>query len=544
MFFFIAIIYSMDNSKPTPKISTQRIRGVLYAFEDFAYWDSEKQQTRHKRTYIGKIDANGALVPNKAYAARLQVDNIPKNPPALPQRLYYGTSHLLDAIGERTGVVEDLETCFPEDYRKILSLAYYLIQESDSPMYRFRKWAATHSHPLGTEFSDRRISELFASISESAKMRFFARQSQRRLEREYLAYDTTSVSSYSEYIDEVRYGYNKDGESLPQINLALVFGENSMLPVYYRKLPSNIPDVKTVRKLLKDVAFLDISKVKLVMDRGFYSTENVNSLYRSHYKFLISPRSNSGFITSFLNVERENVRDYKNYSMPHDIYCLSRTEKWSCEPQNANSLSPKGTRRIYVHLYYNGQRAEAEKTAFVKSLAVAELALLEGNATEEQHRLCSRYFAITGTPGRRLRIEHDEKGIRERVRNCGYFALLSNEIKDSEVALEIYRNKDLVEKAFCNLKNRLDMKRTAVSSSENLEGKLFVQFVALIYVSYIHKRMKEHGLYEYYSMQTLLDELDVIERYQYSASRVHYSEITQKQDDLFRCFEVTPPSML
>ena len=524
-------------------IGTQRIKYTVYVFEDTPYWDAEKRQNRHRRRYIGKLDDRGEFIPNKSYAAQLLLEKKTRdhNNARMAQRKYWGASCLLDAIGERTGLVDDLKACFPEDYKKILSLAWYLVMESESPMYRFKKWALTHLNPLGAEFPDQRISELFASVSENAKMRFFALQSKRRLEREYLAYDTTSISSYSELIRQVRYGYNKDGESLPQVNLALVFGENSMLPVYYRKLPGNIPDVKTVRKLFRDVAFLEIAKAKLVMDRGFYSVGNVNALYRNHYKFL---RSNAAFIAPFLDAERENVRDYKNYSVTHDVYRLSRTAKWPYEPEGGQSADPEETRRIYVHLYYNGQRAEAEKAAFVRHLAEAEQALRDGNATEEQQHLGSRYFAMTGTPGRGLRIVHDEKGIRERVYNCGYFVLLSNEIKDPEVALEIYRNKDLAEKAFCNLKNRLDMKRTAVSSSENLEGKLFVQFIALIYISYIHKRMKENGLYENYTMQTLLDELDVIERYQYSVSKAHYSEMTKKQQVIFTAFDLPLPNTL
>ena len=38
-------------------------------------------------------------------------------------------------------------------------------------------------------------------------------------------------------------------------------------------------------------------------------------------------------------------------------------------------------------------------------------------------------------------------------------ALVSNDIKEAVQALEIYRNKDLVEKAFENLKERLDLRR-------------------------------------------------------------------------------------
>ncbi len=54
-------------------------------------------------------------------------------------------------------------------------------------------------------------------------------------------------------------------------------------------------------------------------------------------------------------------------------------------------------------------------------------------------------------------------------------------------ALEIYRNKDLVEQAFGNLKERLNLRRTLVSSEQSLDGKLFVEFVALIYLSYLKK---------------------------------------------------------
>ena len=82
----------------------------------------------------------------------------------------------------------------------------------------------------------------------------------------------------------MKYGNNKDHDPLPQLNLALLFGENSRLPVYYRKLPGNISDVKTIQNLLADIDFLQIGKVKLVMDRGFYSENNINALYQKHYK--------------------------------------------------------------------------------------------------------------------------------------------------------------------------------------------------------------------------------------------------------------------
>ena len=134
---------------------------------------------------------------------------------------------------------------------------------------------------------------------------------------------------------------------------------------------------------------------------------------------------------------------------------------------------------------------------------------------------------------------HNQKAVNEKMQSFGYFILLSNHTSDAIEALSVYRNKDVVEKTFCNLKNRLDMKRTKVSSEESLEGKLFVQFIALILISYIHQIMTKCDLYKNYSMDTMLDELDVIEIFEYSSKKIHYSEITKKQKKLLACFDVS-----
>ena len=67
---------------------------------------------------------------------------------------------------------------------------------------------------------------------------------------------------------------------------------------------------------------------------------------------------------------------------------------------------------------------------------------------------------------------------------------MTNGIKNPVEALRIYRLKDLIEKSFGNLKERLSMRRM-VASEENFEGKLFVQFVALQLMSYIKKLTEE-----------------------------------------------------
>lgn len=141
-----------------------------------------------------------------------------------------------------------------------------------------------------------------------------------------------------------------------------------------------------------------------------------------------------------------------------------------------------------------------------------------------------------------MKVEPNQKAIDDAQKNFGYFALMSNGIKDPVEAVKVYRTKDLIEKSFGNLKERLDMRRMSVSSEENFEGKLFVQFVALMYLSYIKKQMDDHGLFKSYTMQTLLDDLDIIEYYQQPGRAHHLSEITKKQSSLYEVMDVTVPT--
>lgn len=55
-----------------------------------------------------------------------------------------------------------------------------------------------------------------------------------------------------------------------------------------------------------------------------------------------------------------------------------------------------------------------------------------------------------------------------------------------------------------------------------------MQFVALIYLAYIDKAMRDNNLFKDYTMQELLDELDVIERFEQPGHKHHPGEITKK----------------
>jgi len=53
--------------------------------------------------------------------------------------------------------------------------------------------------------------------------------------------------------------------------------------------------------------------------------------------------------------------------------------------------------------------------------------------------------------------------------------------------------------------------------------------------------MTENGWFKKYTMQGLLDELDIIELFRQPGKRAYLGEIRQKQIDIYTNFEVSPP---
>ena len=529
---------------------TDKRSGITYAYHSVSHWDKEKKQSRAKRTLIGRVDREtGEIVPTDGRNRKKQDEKVSdkRGPKAaeIAHRSFYGATYLLDAIGEQLGIAHDLKQCFPDTYKQILSIAYYLILEDSTPLYRFEKWGILHKHPYDKNITSQRSSDLFASITEEAKQQFFTLQGKRRLDKEFWAYDTTTLSSYSETLKQVQFGFNKENDKLPQLNVAMVFGQESNLPFYYRKLAGNIPDAKTVRYLLEELDILGYSKVKLVMDRGFYSEDNINCLYKNHVKFLLSVKMSLAFIRKELDAIYDKFRSFEYYNENYKLYCRTVRTTWNYVQEHPyKGETVQESHRLYIHYYYNIEKASKNEKAFDCRLFALKQELESGKRIPEHEKLYQKYFTIKTMPRRGTQVTVREENVRKAKRYYGFFALVTNETMDAVTALELYRNKDVVEKAFGNLKERLNMRRALVSSEQSLEGKLFVQFVALIYLSHIKKQMQVKGLIKDYTLPGLLDKLDVIECFEKPGKSFRLGEILEKQKQLYHDLGVNLPTSL
>jgi transposase len=564
---------------PDAKIYINK-KGVKYAYFDYPYWDKSKRYGKHRWLYIGKFAPDGEFQPNNYYEALL-AKGTPEKPVSFPTKeekerlvlnykigllnddidndnyvpvdtsLYYGAVYLLEQIGEKiTGIIDDLSSCFPQYYLKILSIAFYLILMPNSHLYRFSRWSFDHKHPYGKPLCSQRTSELLNNkITDRQKQEFFRKQAARRVESELLAYDSTSISSTSKLIKSAKYRRNKDKKCLSQINIAILLGQKSRLPVYYRMLPGSISDVSTIKKLLIDIDYLDINSLSYILDIGYYSADNINLLYKLNHKFIISVHRNIPiFKKLYINAKSDLVNPDLNtrfYDSRLNIYAKNYHINWEyTEKDEYENIILKENRNMTVIVYYNPTRGNEEKNNFLTEIYnIKDLYNNNILLNDRQKSLLNKYFLKSNNldnSNNKMEINFD--AVVEKCRDFGFFILLSNCNFSIHEMLLIYRQRDIIEKSFDNLKDRLELKRGEVHSDISLDNKLFINFIALIFISYIDKIMKENDLYKNMTMGELFDNFDIIKMYYTKDNKIKFTEITEKQRNLYKLFNVIPPA--
>jgi len=499
---------------------------VTYVYECLSFWDKAKKKPGSKRTCIGKLDPiTGELVPSKRLTS--PVASIQSDQTATVKSV--GAIQLLEDICHKLQVDKIIKDTFPEHWELILSLAYFQAMEK-KPLSKIEHWSEVHTHPYGQFIDHRRASELLPQITEDKQLTFFKKWAKLHMQEECLAYDITSISSYSQLNNMVRSGYNRDEEALPQINLAMLFGEESQLPVYFRTLPGSIRDVSTLKHFLQVASFLQIKRPHVVMDKGFFSHANIDDLLANRIHFTVAIPFTCNFAKEQVIAVRDTIKDHANFLQMkgQNMFCHSLTTKWN-------------DKRVYVHVYYDAQVAAEEYDSFLTHLHSCKEELEQGRPQEEHQQDYDLFFFVKETPKRGRKVTYNQQAIDAyRENTAGFLVLLSNTVKDSAHALQIYRNKDLVEKTFDDLKNSIDSKRLRVHLDESMKGRLFIQFIALIFISHISKKAHNKDIFKLFgSVSSILDELKLYNEVSISWQRQKIcSERTKAQKVILGAFEL------
>ena len=503
----------------------QQVGNHVYFYEVESYWDKTKKQPRQNRTYLGKKDPlTGELIStHKGYSS-----------------LDYGNTYFLYEIAKQLNLPMLLEQVFPDIWQELLTCVFFEISEKKA-LYLCKPWMqATHTI-AERDLSSQRISELLHDLGqqEEARFKFLQAWARQHDGNEYIVFDITSFSSYAKNLDFLEWGYNRDREKLPQINFGVIYGEPSAVPLFYTRYPVSIKDVSTLHNMVEYLQWLELAYTLFVLDRGFFSSYNLKKM-NSNMRFIIPLPYNNKNAVALIGKHSSDLALHSNAFRLNKQIMYGVTNRIEI-----------GSKRYYSHLYLDEKRRVEEREHFLSKVIDLEKKLeepeLRGNREELQGYLADtvkgwdKIFEIIERDGK-FWIERKEKAINAQLEKMGTMILLSNTRLDGKEVLRLYRRKDLVEKFFDSMKHDLERKRLRIHTQETFEGRLFLDFLALIIYSKISSVMRKEGINKDYTVQELMYEFKKIKLIRLGAKKMIITEVSKKQRELFQSFKISQPT--
>lgn len=509
----------------------ERRRGeAVYVYEATSYWDAEKKQPRQRQTYLGKKDPKtGALIPvHRGGSPRRACD--------------YGNLALLQHIAHTVGLDSVLHRIFSGDASLLLALAFFEIAEG-TPLYLFSQWVETTAIADMPARSSAELTSFTQQLGRMEKERdaFFQAWIAHCHPVQTIVFDITSLSSYSNLLDEVEWGYNRDHDQLPQVNLGMVYAEDTQIPLYYHMYPGSIRDVSTLSNLLRYCEAFALAPDLFVMDRGFYSAANLAALSSQPVKFLLPLPRSVGLFTEVLSQHYQTLTALSNSFLFHDEIL-----------GHVRTALPLNFRPILAHLYFDPSRHTAQAQRFLTKLWQAEAAV-HGRSFQSsqaaQRALTNQVSGVAAffrcdTKDGHVTIGRDALAIERHLAFMGATIFLTNHTDlDRGELLHIYRHKDVIEKAFDIVKHDLDGRRLRGHSADAITGRLFLKFLSLIVYSALQRTMREQHLLAKYSVRELLCELKKLRMVELHNGKQLLTEISKRQRQIFQAFDMAIPAL-
>lgn len=502
----------------------------IYVYQVESFWDPVKQQPRQRRVYLGKkATPDSPLIPKRTPSFTM---------PRCSRDL--GHIHLLTAIATRLGLCDVLQQVFPTQADLLLLLAMYEVIE-ERPLYLFPSWAEDVVSSVNTFPSSPQLSILLHEIGRAEKQRqdFSKCWIQRHASAEAVIYDITSISSASRFIDLCEWGYNRDGEALPQINLGLVCAIPGQVPLAYRVYPGSLSDSTTLPNTIAYLQSLGITRPLYVMDRGFWSQRNLLMLQQAGVRFLLPIPFTSAYATTLLAATRKTIHSPEHAFRLHQRIYYHVQLPLSME-----------TSQLTAHVYYDQTRHAEEECAFYRRVLDLEDAVTALTAPtrvqvqrllEQSGRDLRTCFAVTSDNGQ-VRLLRKPKAITRRLNRMGMLLLATtDDVVEPAIALITYRQRDVIEKVIDSMKHEMDGKRLRVHSKETMEGRIFILFLAMILRSAVEQACRDAQLFKKYTVAEILAELKKVKQIELNTGKMLISEITKKQRTLFEALGVSIP---
>lgn len=517
---------------------------VMYEYD--RTYNKETQKTNPKRKMIGKLsDEDSTLMyPNDNYFEFFSGDKvIPIREEAKHSAcIKAGTYIVLTNIVNELKLNDLLKPYFEDKTGLALDLALYSIITEDNAAQHYADYA--FNHPLLTEnmyiYSDSTISNLLGSITPEKRQGFLKdwNDSKDKKQKIYISYDSTNKNYQGKNVGNAEYGKAKDDDSKPIINLSVAYNQTLQTPLTYETYCGSINDISQFRYFLVKMQKHGYISFGLILDRGYFGEDNIIAADEAGVALVIMVKGKKDFVGSLIDEVRNTFESrIENRMGGYNTYGITVQRKIF-----ESDKSPR-----YIHIYYNRDRAAKEEAGFNNLLKEYEDDLNKHIGSKyTPSKNVEKYYRLT-------RDKHDvlvswerrNEAINQRLGRCGYFCILTTEDKTAADAFALYKGRDCSEKLFSADKSFIGGNAIRAMNDNTVQGKFFIEFLALIIRNRMHNLIKEM-IYRkgrrlnYYNVPSAIAELEKIELVRAAdGTYVLDHAVTKTQKDLLAAFGIS-----
>lgn len=488
---------------------------ILYQYG--SEYHPDKQYAVPLRTIVGKVSPSDAsqMFPNEKFQVYFPDAKIPDELPFAYRSccLKIGSCVIITKVLDEYKLVPMLRKRFGDDTGLILDLVSYLIVDEENAGQYYPDFAFTH--PLYSEkmtiYSDSKVSRLLKSITKDQCIGFLDDWNQNRNHRDriYISYDATNKNCEAGDIDIVEFGKAKDDKGLPIFNLSIAMDKSNQVPLFYEEYPGSVADVSQLTFMVDKVMEYNYKKIGFILDRGYFSKENIQYIDENDYTFIIMCKGCKALVSSLV-LEKQGTFETKRESAIHAYRVYGTTA--------AAKLYEDDTKERYFHIFYNPSRQAAEREHLEQRIEKFRQYLDKHIGKEAKFgKTYQEYF----------HLHYDRKGhfqgadertdvIERQLQLCGYFCIITSEKMTATQALVQYKGRDISEKLFRSDKTFIGSQSERVCSSESMSSKIFLEFIALIVRNRIYNLLKEQMIrletrQKYMTVPAAIRELEKIE---------------------------------
>ena len=500
------------------KIITKKKGGATYILYQYgSEYNPTKQYAVPLRTIVGKMSATdpSRMFPNEKFQIYFPNEEIPDVLPFAYRSccLRIGSYVVVQKVLDEYHLQPMLKKRFGGDTGLILDLVAYLIIEEENAGQYYPDFAFTH--PLFSEkmtiYSDSKVSRLLGSITKDQCIGFLDDWNKKRdhKSRIYISYDSTNKNSDAGDIDIVEFGKAKDDKGLPVFNLSIAMDKTNRVPLFYEEYPGSITDVTQFTFMVDKVAEYGYKKVGFILDRGYFSKENIRYMDENGYPFIIMCKGCKALVSSIVLENRGSFETSRDSAIrSYKVYGTTVKAR----------LYEDDTDDRYFHIYYNPSKQAAEREQLEQRIDKFRQFLDKHIGKEQKFgKTYHDFFRLHYSKNGILRGADERSDVIEReLQLCGYFCIITSDEMTASQALIQYKGRDISEKLFRSDKTFLGSASERVQTSERMSSKIFIEFVALIVRNRIYNLLKEQMLrmdakQKYMTVPAAIRELEKIE---------------------------------